>query len=114
MDEDCPNWPQHLRRGCETLDFIIDLEGSRGEVARIRDWDGGAFELHTKCTDSCDVFLLCQDAAVAESRMDVPSLFPGNHYKEYLILDIAEDGRITNWNATAADFQEEFGGKETP
>lgn len=110
FEDDCPNWPNHLRQN-ESLVFTIDLGGPKGDIAIIRDWDGGAFALHTKCTDSCFTYLMDGDMPVVEKEMDVPSCFPGMHYNEYLILDVAEDGRITNWKASAADYQEAFGTK---
>lgn len=46
----------------------------------------------------------------------VPAFFPGDHYGDYVILDIDLDtGKITNWKVpTAADIQEwmEKGGNE--
>lgn len=39
----------------------------------------------------------------------VPGFFPGNHYGDYLILDIAE-GRVRNWKKPkASDVQAAFG-----
>lgn len=44
-----------------------------------------------------------QGEVVGNIELDVPNFFPGDHYGEYLYLDIdIETGQITNWNKPTA------------
>ena len=44
-----------------------------------------------------------QGEVVGNIEHDVPNFFPGDHYGEYLYLDIdIETGQITNWNKPTA------------
>lgn len=103
QEEDCPDGMFGLND--DTLDVVIDLE----PVAKIRGWTGPAIELHTKVCDQCSVWLLDGEKVVA-SRLDdyVPGFMPGNHYGDYVILDIDESGVIANWDAVEADYGEAF------
>lgn len=105
LDEDCPDFPTKFVHG-DTIAFTIDL---KGREASIRGWEGKAQEIHTKVCDCCSVYLLNFTYEVAKRENNyVPGFMPGNHYGDYLILNIADDGKITNWNATAKDFVEAF------
>ncbi|WP_294833274.1 hypothetical protein [uncultured Gilliamella sp.] len=44
-----------------------------------------------------------QGEVVGNIELDVPNFFPGDHYGEYLYLDIdIETGQVTNWNKPTA------------
>lgn len=60
-------------------------------------------ELHMKVCNSGIYRLLDDCGDVMEERAaGVPGFFPGPHYGDYLILDIA-DGKVENWNMPCAD-----------
>lgn len=76
-----------------TLRVELELDG------QVRDWPGGAAYIHTKVVDQGTYELLSGSVVVATISEDyVPSCLPGEHHGDYLILDIAEDGTITNWS----------------
>ena len=57
-------------------------------------------QLSAKCSDMCSMRLYGDDAKML-GEMDgyVPDFMPGEHYGDYVILDIDVDtGRILNWN----------------
>jgi hypothetical protein len=56
------------------------------------------FKLLIKCCDSFKGDLVDQDGQVLkEYEGYVPAFFPGQHYGDYLILDIDETGKIAFW-----------------
>ena len=61
-------------------------------------------KIHAKCSDMCNAELLDQDgAAIHENDGYVPGFMPGDHYGDYLILDIdIETGNILNWKKPTA------------
>lgn len=67
-----------------------------------------SLDLHMKVTD-CGVYTLFNHCgeALAETEGYVPGFFPGKHYGDYLILDIA-DGKVKNWDAKASEVAEHF------
>jgi hypothetical protein len=72
-------------------------------------------KLHIKVSDRFTGDLVDQDGEILkEYEGYVPSFFPGQHYGDYLILDIDIDaGVITNWKTpTAAEVEEFIGGDE--
>lgn len=65
--------------------------------------------LYMKVRDEFSATLKDQDGEeLFEYEGYVPSFMPGEHYGDYLILDIDLDtGQITNWeNPTASDIEE--------
>jgi len=55
--------------------------------------------LSAKCSDMCNVELVHEDGSVTEGDGYVPDFFPGDHYGDYIILDIDPNtGIITNWD----------------
>lgn len=91
-EEDCPDGMFGLTG--DVLDVVIDLE----PVAKIRGWKGPSIDLHTKVCDCCSVWLLDGDTVVATRENDyVPGFMPGEHYGDYVILDIDSNGVIANW-----------------
>jgi hypothetical protein len=104
-EEDIPNdFP--FRKG-DTLDIAIDLD-----AGRVRDWPGawGPAEVHMKVVDSGCYYLLDADGKhlAAREQEYVPGFFPGDHYGDYVILDIEPDGNIANWTADADDIAAAF------
>jgi hypothetical protein len=72
------------------------------------------FKLHLKVCDQFGGTLVDSDGAIIKEFEDiyVPGWFPGNHYGDYLILDIDIDtGKITNWIPPCAADIEEFIGR---
>jgi hypothetical protein len=68
--------------------------------------------IHAKCSDMCSAELLDQDGLrIHESDGYVPGFMPGEHYGDYVILDIdIETGVIKNWKKpTKAAIQEWIG-----
>jgi hypothetical protein len=66
--------------------------------------------IHLKIRDQFNGSLSDQDGAVVHSFEDVyvPNFLPGDHYGDYLILDIDLDtGVITNWEKPTAKAIEE-------
>jgi len=67
-------------------------------------------KIHLKCVDDFSAIIVDQDGEEIFGQGDgyVPGFMPGEHYGDYLILDIDIDtGQITNWVApTAAQLQE--------
>lgn len=66
----------------------------------------------------CDMFTACikdQDDQTVFDQEDgyVPGFMPGEHYGDYVILDIDLDtGQITNWKTPTAEQIQEFINKE--
>lgn len=62
--------------------------------------------IHCKVTDGFCAQILDQDAEVIYDQEDgyVWDFMPGNHYGDYVILEIdIETGQITNWKKPAAE-----------
>lgn len=61
--------------------------------------------ISAKCSDCCTVTLLDQDGTeIFENDGYVPSFMPGDHYGDYVMLDIDLDtGQIKNWKAPTAE-----------
>jgi hypothetical protein len=57
-------------------------------------------KIHAKCRDCCSATLLDQQGKVIKEHDGyVPDFMPGQHYGDYIILDIDVDtGQILNWN----------------
>ncbi|QDU82645.1 hypothetical protein Pla110_44060 [Polystyrenella longa] len=63
-------------------------------------------KVHLKVRDEMGFSIEDQDGKEIFDREDgyVPDFFPGEHYGDYLILDIDIDtGKITNWEVPSAD-----------
>jgi hypothetical protein len=66
-------------------------------------------KIHAKCSDMCNSTLLDQDGSeIHDHDGYVPGFMPGEHYGDYIILDIDIDtGNILNWKKpTKAAIQE--------
>lgn len=68
------------------------------------------FRVNIKCSDRFQGTLVDQDGEVLKDYEGyVPSFFPGNHYGDYLLLDIDIDtGQITNWPKIKPEMIEQF------
>lgn len=68
------------------------------------------FQLVVKCRDQFGGRLIDQDGQVLKEYDGyVPSFFPGDHYGDYLMLDIDIDtGSIINWKKIKPSEIEEF------
>lgn len=67
--------------------------------------------IHTKVSDRFTAQILDQDGAVIADQDDgyVPDFMPGDHYGDYIILEIDLDtGMVKNWNKPTAEQLEEF------
>ena len=68
-------------------------------------------KVHAKCCDMCSIELIDSDGQlVKEHDGYVPSFMPGEHFGDYLILDIdIETGQILNWSKAKVEAKlEEF------
>lgn len=67
-------------------------------------------KLHMKVRDQFEADLVDQDGeTLKEYEGYVPEFMPGEHYGDYLILDIDIDtGVIKNWKAPSAEQVQEF------
>ena len=73
--------------------------------------DAKTLKVHLKVTDRFSADLVDKDGVHLASAEDtyVPRFFPGDHYGDYVILDIDLDtGHITNWKAPKAEAVEEY------
>lgn len=72
---------------------IVDID-----TGKIRDWPGGALDMHMKVVDCGEYILLDRDGRNAAEVLNdyVPKCVP-NDYGDCLTLQIAEDGTVTNW-----------------
>lgn len=69
------------------------------------------FHVHLKLCDSFGGRITDQDGHTLVEKDDgyVPGFFPGNHYGDYVILDIDIDtGMIKNWKKPTKEQLEEF------
>ncbi len=91
-EEDIPNdFPG--RRG-DVWEVTVDIE-----TGKILDWPGPAFDVHMKVCDQGSYYLLDAEQKVLAAIEDnyVPNdLVPGS-YGDYIEMNIAEDGTVTNW-----------------
>lgn len=67
-------------------------------------------QIHAKCSDCCCATLLDQDGEVLKDHDGyVPDFMPGDHYGDYIILDIDIDtGQILNWKSPSPQQIEKF------
>jgi hypothetical protein len=66
--------------------------------------------IHAKCSDMCSSELVDQDGAtIHETDGYVPGFMPGEHYGDYIILDIDIDtGMIKNWKKPTKEVIKEW------
>lgn len=66
--------------------------------------------INAKCSDLCVAALLDKDGVeIFEHDGYVPDFMPGEHYGDYVMLDIdLETGQIKNWKAPTAEQLEEW------
>lgn len=92
-DEDAPyDFPLRVKN---TWDVTIDLD-----TGVIRDWAAGtgAKKLHMKVCDRGCYYLMAGEKTVASLQQEyVPGFMPGDHYGDYIILNIGAGGEIANW-----------------
>lgn len=79
--------------------YWLDIDIDTGKVI---DWPPGqTVRLHEKVVDEGTYTLLglVEGSIIHRTQEDyVPGFMPGDHYGDYIILDIEADGTITNWN----------------
>lgn len=65
---------------------------------------GTRIRICAKCSDLFTADVYKDDVLVSEYEGYVPKFFPGEHYGDYVMLDIeAETGRILNWIPPTAE-----------
>ncbi len=66
--------------------------------------------ISAKCSDCCAASLLDQDGhEIHESDGYVPGFMPGEHFGDYIMLDIdLETGKILNWKTPTAEAIEQW------
>ncbi len=64
--------------------------------------------INAKCSDLCITELIDEKgSSIVECDGYVPGFMPGDHYGDYIILDIdMETGKILNWTPSKHDVQE--------
>lgn len=74
----------------------------------VRDWPKGrAGEVYEKVVDEGVYTLLTSDGTeIVTRKWYVPGFFPEDHYGDYVILDINEDGRVRGWPPHVREVQE--------
>ena len=72
--------------------------------------DVKTISIHMKCRDEFEARIKDADGEVLKDYEGyVPGFMPGEHFGDYLILDIdIETGKITNWKAPTPAQIEEF------
>ena len=85
------------------LILVLDLDRRA-----VRDWPAGrTASVYLKPRDSGSYYLLSGGEVVVTREGDyVPGYLPGEHYGDYLILDIGPDGTIAGWDPSAEDVAE--------
>lgn len=70
--------------------------------------DAKTLKLHLKVRDCCSFTIEdAQGNKLADHDDYVPGFFPGDHYGDYIILDIDLDTmQITNWELDAGELQD--------
>lgn len=75
------------------------------------DVEARTLSIHTKVAGMFQAVILDQDGEEIGGQEDgcVPDLMPGEHYGDYIILEIDIDtGQIKNWKTPSADQIESF------
>lgn len=100
-EECCPADMPGLANG--TLTLVLDLD-----TRKVRDWPAGReAAVHLKPVDSGHYYLLSgSEVVVARERAYVPGFMPGDHYGDYLILNIGPDGTVKGWDPDPTDVEE--------
>lgn len=67
-------------------------------------------KIHMKVRDQFECLVLDQDGVeIKDYEGYVPKFMPGDHYGDYVILDIDIDsGQITNWKKIKAEEMQDF------
>lgn len=100
----------------DTLALTIGIDDGQ-----VFNWppDAKGYSVHLKVVDEGTYVVVDASGEIlAEADCEyVPSWFPGDHYGDYLILDIDDTGKVTNWRATSrphfvADWLGEHGDDE--
>lgn len=102
-EECCPADMPGLKNGKLTL--VIDLD-----TKRVRDWPAGrAVSLHLHPRDEGRYYLLSRDTVIlSREESPVPDFLPGEHFGDYLILNIGADGTVLRWDFDADEVQDSF------
>lgn len=88
------------------------MEINKKETVRV---NAKTMKLHMKVCDQFQGQLVSESGKILKDYDGyVPEFFPGQHYGDYLILDIDIDtGQIVNWKKpTAADIEQFIGDNE--
>ena len=85
-------------------------------ITRPMQVEAKTLKIHMKVRDSFSAQLVDQEGQLIHDQEDgyVPGFMPGDHYGDYLILDIDIDtGQVVNWKRpSAAQLEEWIGGEE--
>ncbi|CAM0052449.1 RecE-like recombination exonuclease [Vibrio phage D478] len=116
---DCKGCPDCQGINCETTNQACkeELESHQGRSQTMRNAEveqapsvPSVVSVHVKVTDrGCYDFKDANGKSLADLKEEyVPDFFPGEHYGDYLILDIElATGRILNWRAPSTEQVEE-------
>lgn len=72
--------------------------------------DAVRIEIQAKCSDMCRATLIAADGIdIKDHDGYVPDFMPGDHFGDYIILNIdLATGQILNWTPPTAEQLEEF------
>lgn len=89
----------------------VDIDIDNGTVLN---WPKGTkVETHYKVCDA-GIYTAIDSEGNEVYKHDgyVPSILPGKHYGDYVILNIDEEGKITNWDKVTPNTLEDFCSEE--
>lgn len=84
------------------------------EIKRPQTVNAKTLKIHLKVSDCFSAQLVSDKGELIHEQEDgyVPSFMPGDHYGDYVILDIDIDsGQVTNWKRVTAEAIQEWMGE---
>ena len=79
----------------EALKFTIDID-----LGKIKDWPSDKeAKIHYKVCDRFSYSVINSDGDIVKTEEDeyMPNFMPNDHYGDYLIMNIDNEGNIENW-----------------
>lgn len=84
----------------------IDLRNKQ-----VENWKGKREKyIRYKTADECTLTFEDTEGKEYEYQGYVPDFFPGEHYGDYIMLDITSDGKLVEFECTDADIEEALNG----
>lgn len=88
-------------------DWNVSIDIDKGIIMK---WpQGTTAEIHYKVCDDGTYFLKEEDETIRLIKEDyVPNIMPGEHFGDYIILNVDETGKITNWVPVTQEMINQF------